>query len=56
MTNAWVFVIWGLEKYIIGAIAGAQSLRDLGTRHKIVLLYAAMPAKLDYLAGKGVFD
>lgn len=42
MNCAWVFVVWGDPKYLIGALAGAESLRMQKTRHKIVLLYANM--------------
>ena len=37
--NAWVYVVWGNIKYLIGSIVSAYSLRKLNTIHKIVLMY-----------------
>ena len=37
--NAWVYVVWGNIKYLIGAIVSAYSLKKLNTKHKIVLMY-----------------
>jgi hypothetical protein len=62
MVSAWVFVVWGNPKYLVGAIAGAASLRQVGTVHHVVLLWAKMEEtelmrELKY-KGKGekVFD
>ena len=40
MSCAWVFVIWGDPKYLVGAVAAAHSLRMVKTRHKCVLLHS----------------
>jgi len=42
MVSAWVFVVWGHPKYLVGAVAGAASLRQVATTHHIVLLHAGM--------------
>lgn len=56
MSFAWVFVIWGNTKYIVGAVAAAYSLRLVGTRHKIILLYADLkiPAGMDKIFDKTI--
>jgi hypothetical protein len=39
MVSAWVFVIWGDPKYLVGAVVAAASLRRVRTVHHIVLLH-----------------
>lgn len=55
MSNAWVFVVWGRPKYLVGAIAGAASLRQCGTVHRIVLIYANMKLPVPRMLA-GLFD
>jgi glycogenin glucosyltransferase len=38
--EAWVFVVWGNPKYLIGAIVGAYSLRQQNTKKDIVLIHS----------------
>lgn len=54
MVSAWVFVVWGHPKYLVGAIAGAASLRQVRTCHRVVLVYANM--KFDHKPLLKIFD
>ena len=47
MVSSWVFVVWGRPKYLVGAIAGAASLRQVKTVHRITLVYADMDVDVD---------
>lgn len=53
--HAFALVVWGPVKYLIGALATAHSLRRVGTRADIVLLYADMQLP-DSLLDCGLFD
>jgi len=37
---SWVFVVWGKDKYLVGAIVAALSLRKVNTQYDITLMYA----------------
>lgn len=41
--GAWVLVIWGLSKYLIGALTTAFSLKNVKTKYPIILMVADMP-------------
>lgn len=57
MVNAFVMVIWGKTPYLVGALTTAQSLKDVGTKNEIVLLYAQINGINKYLDEcKKVFD
>jgi len=51
----YVFVVWGNPKYLVGALAGAYSLRKVKTQFDIVLMYGEMDLP-DIVINTELFD
>jgi hypothetical protein len=53
---AWCLAIWGKPQYLVGAIATAHSLREVKTKHDIVLLYNKLDLTPFSLKSTKLFD